>query len=226
MHEIEWGENDTPISHQFGDPYFSRSDGREETRHVFLGGNDLPGRWQDKSEFTIAEMGFGTGLNFLETLSTWRRSRQEGQRLTYVAFERYPITRADLLRAVGRWPDLTDDACKLADKWPPPDTWSVHDFGAATLHIVIDDANQSLSTWSGRADAWFLDGFSPAKNPDLWGADLMRDVFQRTAPAGTFATFTAAGWVRRNLEDAGFDVAKMPGYGRKRECLHGVRAEQ
>ena len=114
--------------------------------------------------------------------------------------------------------------------WPTtghqPDMWSVHDFGAATLHIVIDDANQSLSTWSGLADAWYLDGFSPAKNPDLWGADLMRDVYEHTGPAGTFATFTAAGWVRRNLEDAGFDVAKMPGYGRKRECLHGFRAEQ
>ena len=96
-------------------------------------------------------------------------------------------------------------------------------FAEAELSIAIGDANEVLPTWQGRADAWYLDGFSPAKNPDLWGTELMGQVFVHTNPGGTFATFTAAGWVRRNLADAGFIVEKAPGFGRKRECLRGQR---
>ena len=223
MHDIEWGENDTPISRQFGDPYFSRSDGREETRHVFLGGNDLPMRWRARTVFTVAELGFGTGLNFLETIAAWQRSTTDRQRLIYVAFERYPMAQYDLVRALTRWPDLGDDVGQLTRIWPPAPGWSSHRFGKVALMFCTGDANCKVTTWNGLADAWYLDGFSPAKNPELWGAELMRAVFERTCIGGTFATFTAAGWVRRNLEAAGFDVSKMPGYGRKRECLRGIR---
>lgn len=223
MHEIEWDENDTPVSRQFGDPYFSRSNGREETCHVFLGGNGLPKRWQGMAKFTIAELGFGTGLNFVETVRAWRRTCAHDQQLTYVAFERYPMSCDDLLRALSRWPDIAEEAAALAQVWPPPRGWSRHRFAGVTLEVCHGDANGEVAAWRGAADAWYLDGFSPAKNPDLWGADLMQAVFEHTAIAGTFATFTAAGWVRRNLQAAGFDVSKMPGYGRKRECLHGTR---
>ncbi|MGI9411454.1 MAG: tRNA (5-methylaminomethyl-2-thiouridine)(34)-methyltransferase MnmD, partial [Hyphomicrobiaceae bacterium] len=223
VHEIDWDENETPLSRRFGDPFFSRSDGRAETRHVFLGGNGLPARWSSGGDFTIAELGFGTGLNFLETVSAWRQTAPAGARLTYVAFERHPLARADLVRALARWETLSHRTGELAVHWPPEPGWSVIRFAEADLNIAIGDANELLPTWQGHADAWYLDGFSPAKNPDLWGTELMRHVFVHTNPGGTFATFTAAGWVRRNLTSAGFIVEKVPGFGRKRECLIGRR---
>ena len=234
--DIEWDENGTPVSAHFDDPYYSRVDGPAETRHVFLAGNGLPQRWQNEADFTIAELGFGTGLNFLETLIHWqahmqahmqvhrqaRRQAQSGKgHLTYVAFEKFPMPQADLARALGQWQGLCEHAAPLIAHWPPQTGWSRQIFGSVTLELAIGDANDMLQTWSGSGDAWYLDGFSPAKNPDLWGEALMREVAERTAPGGTFATFTAAGWVRRNLQAAGFSVEKMPGFGRKRECLRG-----
>ncbi len=222
MGDITWDEGDTPVSTRFGDPYYSRHDGQAETRHVFLAGNDLPGRWQGRDDFTIAELGFGTGLNFLETLANLEVCRDGPERLAYVAFERYPIERSDLARALARWEGLSQNAEQLLAAWPPSAGWSETVIGRARLTLAIGDANELLPEWRGRADAWYLDGFSPAKNADLWEADLMRTVAAHTMPGGTFATFTAAGWVRRNLAAAGFAVVKMPGYGRKRECLRGV----
>ena len=223
MHEIDWDENTTPVSRRYGDPFYSRSDGRAETRHVFLNGNDLPARWSSGDGFTIAELGFGTGLNFLETVSVWRETAATGARLNYVAFERHPLAKADLVRALARWPALAGPAAELALHWPPPAGWSALCLAETDLHIFIGDANAGLPNWQGAADAWYLDGFSPAKNPDLWGAELMQQVFVHTQPGGTFATFTAAGWVRRNLSSAGFAVEKTAGFGRKRECLRGQR---
>jgi len=245
--EILWGENDTPFAPAFGDPYFSRLDGRLETRHVFLGGNFLPDRWAGLAEFTVAELGFGTGLNFFETLAAWRGAAWRGAawrgaawrgagrltlptpRLTYISLERFPLQAEDLVRAISRWPDLMPHLDLLLQQWPPPQGWSdivlgqKEAIGEVTLRLGIGDANELLPAASFEADAWFLDGFSPAKNPDMWGEALIRAVFSRTVSGGTFATFTAAGWVRRNLQAAGFQVQKMPGYGRKRECLHGYK---
>jgi len=225
--DIAWDESGTPIATRFDDPYYSRMDGRMETQHVFLGLNDLPRRWATKAEFTIAELGFGTGLNFLETLATWRTTEKANTaRLTYVSFERFPMTSDDLARAISRWPELRDDCAHLLAHWPPPDGFSEINFGDdAALHLTIGDANMMVPAWQGMADAWFLDGFSPAKNPEMWGEALMHAVCDHTEAGGTFATFTAAGWVRRNLQVAGFDVSKAPGYGHKRECLLGRKAE-
>jgi len=218
--EIAWDENETPVSVHFDDPYYSRHDGQAETRHVFLTGNGLPERWQNGTGFTIAELGFGTGLNFFETMAQWEKHGQGGH-LTYVAFEKFPMPQADLTRALAHWDDLSDTAASLIEQWPPPPGWSEMVFGSTTLHLAIGDANALLPTWGGVANAWYLDGFSPAKNPDLWGHELMQAVAGRTVLGGTFATFTVAGWVRRNLQAAGFTVGKMPGFGRKRECLRG-----
>ncbi|MEO1609828.1 MAG: tRNA (5-methylaminomethyl-2-thiouridine)(34)-methyltransferase MnmD [Pseudomonadota bacterium] len=223
--DIEWDENGTPMSARFQDPYYSRTDGQAETRHVFLAGNGLPGRWQDErwldtASFTIAELGFGTGLNFLETLAHWQQLLPNGQ-LNYVAFEKFPMPQADLARALARWQGLAEQAAQLIARWPPEAGWSAMEFDGALLHIAIGDANDHLETWNGKANAWYLDGFSPAQNPDMWGSNLMQAVAGHTQPGGTFATFTVAGWVRRNLQAAGFEVEKMPGFGRKRECLRG-----
>lgn len=221
---IAWDDSGTPIAEQFGDPYYSRHDGRAETRHVFLDLNGLPGRWQHADHFTIGELGFGTGLNFFETLAAWRKAETPpGARLSYVSFERFPLSAADLERAISAWPDLMPDCVGLLAHWPPSADRLEAQFGDVSLDLRIGDANVAVAAWRGKADAWFLDGFSPAKNPDMWGAELMRTVCNHTNAGGTFATFTAAGWVRRNLLDAGFTVGKAAGYGRKRECLQGAK---
>jgi tRNA U34 5-methylaminomethyl-2-thiouridine-forming methyltransferase MnmC len=234
--KIVWEAGDTPLSIQFDDPYFAREDGRAETRHVFINANGLPERWQDEAQFTIAELGFGTGLNFFETLSLWQQQGlgsgpATGRHLKFVSFERFPMASADIERSLRAWPDLMPFVAALLEHWPPEDGEAVHTVeffeadSSVTLELHLGDANRALPAWSGAADAWYLDGFSPAKNPELWGAGLMRAVYEHTRPNGTFATYTAAGFVRRNLIGAGFDVAKIPGYGRKRESLAGRRPD-
>jgi tRNA U34 5-methylaminomethyl-2-thiouridine-forming methyltransferase MnmC len=232
--EITWEAGDTPLSIQFDDPYFAREDGRAETRHVFISANGLPERWRHHADFTIAELGFGTGLNFFETLAFWQRQWLElgpvlGQQLRYVSFERYPMAPGDIERSLRAWPDLMSLVTRLLEHWPPTQGDAVHTIEffeagiSATLELHLGDANLALPAWGEAADAWYLDGFSPAKNPELWGDNLMRAVYEHTKPNGTFATYTASGFVRRNLIEAGFDVAKIPGYGRKRESLAGRR---
>jgi len=237
--EISWEAGDTPLSLRFEDPYFAREDGRAETRHVFLGANSLPQRWRRHSQFTIAELGFGTGLNFFETLALWRGHCQAhvaavsggdtNRHLRFVSFERYPMTATDIERSLGPWPDLMPLVGELLAHWPPTRGEPVHNVefpaggAVATLEVHLGDANLALPAWEGAADAWYLDGFSPAKNPELWRESLMQAVYDHTRPSGTFATYTAAGFVRRNLASAGFEVAKFPGYGRKRESLAGRR---
>lgn len=223
--EIAWEDGDTPLAVHFGDPYFAREDGRAETQAVFIAGNGLPGRWAQRRLFTIGELGFGTGLNFFETLATWRRSAGVNEHITYVSFERYPMAGDDLARALRPWPDLRKDAEQLLKQWPPaPQTDVLRvSFGKMALEVHLGDAGERLPMWCGTADAWYLDGFSPAKNAAMWQEDLLREVYLRTAKGGTFSTYTAAGWVRRNLAAAGFEVEKVPGHGRKRERLAGRR---
>lgn len=209
--KLEWRTGDVPVSTQFDDPYFSLDDGLEETRHVFLAGNGLPERFCDG--FHIAELGFGTGLNFLTTLASWRKAGVPGK-LRFSSFEAFPMQIEDLLRAVTRFEDLPTEVFENAagnEVLSPV----IHgpDF---ELHVILGDARETLAEWEDQADAWYLDGFSPAKNPELWQADLMMQVARHTKPGGTAATYTAAGFVRRGLAEAGFDVTRVPGYGRKR----------
>ncbi len=209
--ELEWRAQ-VPVSTRFDDPYFSLENGMAETRHVFLAGNDLPARFTDR--FHVAELGFGTGLNFLVTLLAFRASGCGG-RLRFTSFEAYPMAIPDLRAALAAFDGLPDDLA-AADAFP------AHLEGADfELRVILGDARATLPTWQARADAWFLDGFSPAKNPELWTPELMAQVATHTAPGGTAATYTAAGFVRRGLAEAGFAVARVPGYGRKR---HMTRA--
>jgi tRNA U34 5-methylaminomethyl-2-thiouridine-forming methyltransferase MnmC len=205
--EVDWRDGGVPVSLQFDDPYFSLEGGVAETRHVFLGGNDLPARFRDG--FHVAELGFGTGLNFLVTLQAWRDAGIAGK-LRFTSFEAFPMAQADLARALAHYPDLP---AGILLNVPVSAGASGDDFD---LTIVAGDARETLPAWDGRADAWFLDGFSPAKNPELWGADLMAQVAAHTADGGTAATYTAAGFVRRGLADAGFTVDRRKGFGRKR----------
>ncbi len=209
---LEWRDGRIPVSVRFDDPYFSVDNGQAETAHVFLAGNDLPARFG--GDFHIAELGFGTGLNLLVTWAAWAQAGSPG-RLHFTTFEAFPMAPADQARALAAFPDLAAMAGPLlaafaTGRGPYVLTENL------TLQIIRGDARQTLSLWQGRADAWFLDGFSPAKNPELWGGDLLTEVARHTNPGGTAATYTAAGHVRRALTSAGFEVTRQPGYGRKR----------
>lgn len=218
--DLDWREDRIPVSVRFDDPYYSLESGLSETRHVFLAGNDLPRRFCDG--FHIAELGFGTGLNLLTTLAAWRAAGVQG-RLRFTSFEAYPMTPEDMIRAHRNFAELAPLAAEFSPLWQG--LWQTgqiehHDL---SLRVIVGDARQSLPMSDVQADCWFLDGFSPAKNPELWDADLMQSVADHTKPDGTFATYTAAGFVRRHLSQAGFDVSRIAGYGRKRHMTLGVK---
>ncbi|PWJ22406.1 tRNA (5-methylaminomethyl-2-thiouridine)(34)-methyltransferase MnmD [Jannaschia seohaensis] len=208
---LSWRDG-VPVAEAFGDPYYALSDGLAETRHVFLAGNGLPERLT--AGFQVAELGFGTGLNALALAAAW----QGPGRIAMTSFEAFPMDRDDMARALAAFPMLAGLGAALLDAWPARRIA----LGAVDLEIVVGDARQTLPAWEGRADAWFLDGFAPARNPELWEVGLLAEVVRHTAPGGTFATYTAAGHVRRALAAAGFTVARVPGYGRKRHMTRGI----
>ncbi len=214
---IEW-RGAAPVSRRFDDPYYSLEDGLGETRHVFLAGNGLPERFGEGSGegFAIAELGFGTGLNLLTAWQAFRAAGARG-RLRFTSFEAHPLEPDEMARAHAGFPALAELSAELLAAWTGesvrrPDL---------ELTVVIGPAAATLPGWAGQADAWFLDGFAPSRNPGLWTPALMAEVARHTAPGGTLATYTAAGHVRRALEAAGFDVARRPGYGRKRHMTCG-----
>ena len=216
-HNLEWREGGVPVSTIFDDPFFSLDNGLEETRYVFLEGNDLPARFRDG--FQIAELGFGTGLNFLAALASFRAAGIAGA-LHFTSFEAFPLSRADTVAALAHYPDLPAEALSGEGEGIGP----VIDGPDFRLEIILGDARKTLPAWTGRADAWFLDGFAPAKNPELWEVDLLEQVAAHTARGGSFSTYTAAGDVRRALQAAGFQVERIKGFGRKRHMSIGRKA--
>lgn len=212
--ELEWIDG-VPVARAFDDPYFSKRDGLAETRHVFLGGNDLPARFGPG--FHIAELGFGTGLNALAALDAWRKARCEGP-LRFTSFELFPMRPDDAKRALDAFPEIAGLAAPVLAALGGKTVLRGDDLH---LTLVLGDARETLAVWEGKADAWFLDGFAPARNPELWEPAVMAQVVRHTRPHGTFATYTAAGAVRRALEAAGFEVARVPGYGTKRHMSKG-----
>jgi tRNA 5-methylaminomethyl-2-thiouridine biosynthesis bifunctional protein len=220
---LAWRGN-APLCDRFDDVYYSAENGLEETRFVFLQGVGAPEVWETSDHFVIGETGFGTGLNFLATWKAWRDSGAKG-RLTFISAEGFPLSEAALQDAHATFPKLAPYAEALRQAWPPaakgfhPRTF---DNGKVRLLLLIGDAATSFERLQARVDAWFLDGFAPAKNPDMWSDALLDQVARLSVPGTRFATFTAAGFVRRALQDRGFTVQKTPGYGRKRERLVGT----
>lgn len=232
--QLHWGASSAPKSVHFDDIYFSEVSGLDESRFIFQQGNQLAQRWQQhpSARFTIAETGFGTGLNFLSCWQLWRQLRSPQAVLHYISVERYPLRRADLLRAVSAWPELAELATELTRNYPPPlpgQQRLLLDQGRVVLDLVFTDVIESLqelaSDQAVQVDAWFLDGFTPARNPDMWVPRLFTLMSQLSAPLATFATFTAASAVRRGLSEAGFTITRGPGYGGKREMLRGIMAD-
>lgn len=242
---IQWRDSKTPISDQFGDVYFSQTDGLEESRYVFIHHNRLAERWKqlnaDKAgNFIILETGFGTGLNFLATWQLWDQIAPKDWTLHFLSIEKFPLQLEDLKKACAAWQELNPYAEQLINNYPLPAA-GIHSLefkspdsdNKVQLHLLIGDVHQwlpqlgldnehpqALSTpWS--VDSWFLDGFAPSKNPEMWSDTLYQQMHRLSKASTTFATFTAAGIVRRGLQQAGFQVEKVAGFGRKREMLIG-----
>ncbi len=214
---LEWAD-DTPVSPLFDDSYFNPGAGLAEARHVFLAGNDLPARL--RAGFHVAETGFGTGLNLLALADAWAGRG----RLRFTSFEAFPMTPNDMARALAPYAGALREGLvgALVDAWAGGDGPVRRlTLPGIVAEVNIGDAREILPRWQGQADAWFLDGFAPARNPEMWGQGLMAAVAARTVPGGTCASFTAAGHVRRALADAGFTVARLPGFGRKRHMTAG-----
>jgi tRNA 5-methylaminomethyl-2-thiouridine biosynthesis bifunctional protein len=214
----------TPRAAAFEDIYFSPEDGLAESEAVFLQGCGLPDAWAGRTSFTVAELGFGTGLNVLALMRLWKRTRPPGGRLHIVSIEGFPMAREDAARALGAFPQLAEEARALLAAWPPR-IRGVHrrSLGeGASLTLAFLEVREALAALDVAADAWFLDGFAPSKNPAMWSEDVFAAVAARSRPGARAATFTVAGEVRRGLQAAGFTVEKKPGFGRKRERLESV----
>jgi tRNA 5-methylaminomethyl-2-thiouridine biosynthesis bifunctional protein len=226
--ELAWRDG-VPESVQFGDVYFNRDNGLEETRHVFLRPNHLPERFARVDEgghFVIAENGFGTGLNFLASWQAWQNhGPMHRATLHFVSAERFPLTREDLTNALALWPELQPLARELIDKYPPL-VRGAHRLvlaeGRVRLTLYFGDITDAWQSLDFLADAWFMDGFAPALNPSMWLSETINQVRAHSKPGTTLATFTSVGRIRRALAEAGFDVQKTPGFGRKRDMLQGV----
>lgn len=217
--------DDTPRSQMFDDVYFSAKDGAAETEHVFLNGNNLPAAWQGQRHFTIGETGFGTGLNFLLAWDLFERTAEPGAFLDFVSVEKYPLSAEEIRKALTPWAvRLAPHLDKMLAQYPrrlPGFHRMVFD-GRVALTLVFDDANDALPEIEAEVDAWFLDGFTPAKNPDMWSEKVFREMARLSHRGTTFSTFTAAGFVKRGLRDAGFTVEKRKGFGWKADMLGGV----
>jgi len=218
--ELDWTADGAPHARRHGDVYFSAQDGLAETRTVFLKGCGLPEAWAGRDRFSVAETGFGSGLNLLALWQLWRKHRPSpGAQLTFVSFEAYPLRQGDARRALSAWPELAESAGALADQWPAPvrGTRNIAFADGVRLILYLGGIREMLPQTAFKADAWFLDGFSPARNPDMWDAWIYPEIAARSAPGARLGTFTVAGAVRRGLTEAGFEVSKAEGHGRKRE---------
>ncbi len=227
---IEWKKGESkdslPYAPAFGDIYFSSDNGLQETEHVFIKGNRLEIRFQQASQgMTIIETGFGTGLNFFAVAEQWQRLAPADARLTYISMEKFPLAIADMQQACACWPMFAELQQQFLPHYAQlkmgENTWQITP--QITLQLWIGDALDTLPQLTEKAEAWLLDGFAPAKNPDMWTTQLFAQMARLSKPESTtLATFTSAGQVRRGLQAAGFEVRKVSGFGRKREMTCGV----
>ncbi len=225
--EIEWRENQ-PYSPEYDDIYYSREGGRSESEYVFVNQNHLQERCKLVDQFVIAETGFGMGLNFVLTLKAWSESANKNSTLHYIGIEKHPVSPDDIFRLSELFPDLSGYFEELLLIYPLP-VEGVHVRtllgGRVYLHLQFMDVVDALKHQHFNVDAWYLDGFGPAKNSGLWSEQVFKCIAQNSKTGATLSTYTCAGAVRRGLTSAGFDVKKVKGYGRKREMIFAVAAK-
>ena len=223
---LERSASGTPFSPEFQDVYHSSHGALAQSRHVFLAGNDLPRRWQGRESFAILETGFGLGVNFLAAWDAWRGDERRPDRLHFMSVEHRPLARPDLEAALAPLEEVAPLARALVAAWPPPIAGfhRLHfDAGRVILTLLLGDAHALLPQLVAEADAFFLDGFAPARNPGVWSPEVVRELARLSAPDATLATWTVAGGVRAALADAGFAVERREGFAAKREMLVGRR---
>lgn len=223
--------NQQPHSIQYDDVYFNDQGGLEESRFVFIKHNKLFERWQEKinqNSFTIGETGFGTGINLLTTLHAWQTTKEKPQKLHFISCEKYPLSYQDMVDAHACFPELQSFSQLLLAIWQEfNDVFrcGFHTFQLmdnVILTLAIGDATDCLTQLNACIDAWFLDGFSPKNNPEMWHQDLFSEVNRLSRTGTTLSTFTAASQVSKTLNNAGFKVIKKPGFGKKREMITAV----
>ena len=225
---ITWSEDGQPVSTEFDDVYFNSICGVEETRYVFIEQNDLPQRFaalQEHETFTIAETGFGSGLSFLCAWHCFLEHAPATAQLHFVSVEKFPMTKSDLARTLALWPEFAEMAEALVGNYPhnfPGFHRRPFEKGQVKLTLIMDDVHNALPKISPTVNAWFLDGFSPAKNPEMWNTGLFRNVAAKSAPGATYATFTVARMVRMGIKEAGMTMTKVSGFGKKREMIRGI----
>jgi tRNA 5-methylaminomethyl-2-thiouridine biosynthesis bifunctional protein len=222
---LDWSAEGLPEASVFGDVYFSKAGGLAESEAVFLAGCGLPDAWKRKDRFAVCELGFGTGLNVLALWNAWKKTRLPHAQLHISTIEAFPLARADAARALAHFPEVSTLSAQLLARWPvrayaPQRLWFPEDRFSLTLFTGAAEA--VLPELEGQFDAWFLDGFAPARNPEMWSGAVFAEMARLSAPGARAATFTVAGHVRRGLESAGFTVEKRPGFGVKRERLEAV----
>lgn len=222
---LTWKNQNAPYSLFFEDIYFNSENGIDESLHNFIQGNNLIERWRQGNDTVIAELGFGTGLNFM---LTWRHFDQnktsDRQVLHFISVEKYPLGMGDVEKALSAWSHMWGGKQEaFLSHYPqiPKGEWSIEFDESVTLTVVFDDVKSFFSGIDSKIDAWYMDGFAPAKNPDMWSEGVFQNMAGLSDQGTSFATFTSAGFVKRGLRKAGFDVHKAPGYGRKRERLVG-----
>jgi tRNA 5-methylaminomethyl-2-thiouridine biosynthesis bifunctional protein len=226
--QLEWSDG-TPVSTQFQDVYFNKDNGSDESGYVFLEGNNLKHRWKNLSSdhFSIAETGFGTGLNFLCAWDLWLNNSQAHQHLHFLSVERFPLDKKNLVQALSLWPQFQPLIDVLLDNYPALiNGWHtlhlknpLETGGQVVLHLFLGDVHDWLPQINGDIDAWFLDGFTPSRNVDMWSETLFLQIARLTPFNGTVATFTAASKIQYCLKACGFNVSKRKGYGKKREMI-------
>ncbi len=219
MPDLDW-RGATPASRAHDDPYFSVHDGLAETRAVYLEGCGLPARY--RPGFVLAELGTGACLALACAWAEWRRAGPAGP-LRYEGFEAAPLSGVQIARALAPFADIAQEAALLAAAWDAALPTGRLALPGLDARLHLGDARRTVPAWGGAADAWFLDGFAPARNPDMWEPALLAAVAARTAPGGWLATYTAAGAVRRALAAAGLEVTRVPGHGRKRHMTRARR---
>jgi tRNA 5-methylaminomethyl-2-thiouridine biosynthesis bifunctional protein len=221
---LQFAADGTPRSGTYDDVYYSADGGLGQARHVFLAGNGLPERWRGRERFVVLETGFGLGLNFLSTWAAWRDDPARARVLHFVSCELHPFRVEDLARLHARWPELAALAHELRANWPPL-AGGMHrlhfEGGRVCLTLYFGDVREGLAQIEARADALFLDGFSPAKNPAMWSAKVFYLLARLAAPDATLATWSVAGEVREGLRRASFATEKVAGFGGKRQMLRG-----
>lgn len=223
--DITWKNDNTPISTYYGDVYFSADSGIQESEYIFINNNFLPERFKIASDFSIGETGFGTGLNFALTCKLWAERSLESSTLFFTTYEKHPLSKNDFIKAAKIWPELSEIYSELIPKYknlqPGKNRIKLDSFRTELIIIIGDINNTITKSPSNSCDCWFLDGFAPSLNPQMWNEHVLKNIARTARNGSTFSTFTAAGKVRRTLIECGYCVEKVKGFGKKRDMLRG-----